>query len=95
MLSLFLALMGGMALPTRPPSVKDLLTSLNLLEYEDLFVAEEITMDILVAMTEENLQSIGVRTFGQRFRIMRQAQEWTSVVHVSQWLKYFVFKLCS
>ena len=67
------------------PSVKELLISLNLLEYEEVFRAEEVTMDILVAMTEENLRSIGVRTFGQRFRILQRVRELesTSSIQVS------------
>lgn len=36
---------------------------------------ERITMDVLVDMTHEDLQSIGVTAFGDRHRILRSVKE--------------------
>ena len=40
----------------------------------ELFRSEEITLDLLPEVTEAQLQRIGVRTLGQRMRIVRSAQ---------------------
>ena len=55
----------------RPPGdkvtqVTELLDRLNLGEYGDLFVNEEINIDVLPNVTDEQLSIIGVRTLGQR-----------------------------
>ena len=53
-------------------SVKECLAGLGLEEYHDLFLNEGFeTIDDLKAMTERDLEEIGVSKKGQRARIMR------------------------
>ena len=54
--------------------VTKLLDELNLGEYGELFVSEEIDIDILPSVTDEQLRTIGVRTLGQRIRILTAAR---------------------
>ena len=51
--------------------VNSLLVSLGLEQYVPVFSEEEISLDILRYMSDENLRSVGIRTFGQRFRILQ------------------------
>lgn len=43
--------------------------------YLPIFQQEQITMDILVDMTHEDLQSIGITAFGHRHRILKKVKE--------------------
>lgn len=43
--------------------------------YLPIFKQEQITIDILVDMTHEDLQSIGVSAFGHRHRILKKVKE--------------------
>ena len=49
------------------------------LDFEDLYLPvfkrEQITIDILVDMTHEDLQSIGITAFGHRHRILKKVKE--------------------
>ena len=47
------------------------LTTIDLQQYLSVFEEEEITIEILKDMTDENLRSIGIKTFGQRYRILQ------------------------
>ena len=59
-------------------SVEELLASLQLDSLGEIFQREHITMDVLVEMTNEDLQSIGVDAFGHRHKILRRTKELTS-----------------
>lgn len=43
--------------------------------YLPIFKQEQITIDILVDMTHEDLQSIGITAFGHRHRILKKVKE--------------------
>ena len=43
---------------------------IGLSELEEIFLNEDINMDILVQLTEKDLQDIGVKKLGQRRKIM-------------------------
>lgn len=58
-------------------SVQEFLASLQLEELYGLFEREHITMDVLVDMTQDDLQSVGVAAFGHRHRILKKVQELT------------------
>ncbi len=58
-------------------SVKDFLTSIHLDQLVEVFAHEHITMDILVDMTNEDLQSIGISAFGHRHKILKKVKELT------------------
>ena len=58
-------------------SVEELLSSLQLGSLTELFQREHITMDVLVEMTNDDLQSIGVDAFGHRHKILRRTKELT------------------
>ena len=46
------------------------LEDIELSELEEIFLNEDINMDILVQLTEKDLQDIGVKKLGQRRKIM-------------------------
>ena len=56
-------------------SVEDFLSGLQLDHLHEIFRSEHITMDVLVDMTHEDLQSIGITAFGHRHRILRSVKE--------------------
>ena len=55
--------------------VQEFLASVQLESLVEIFQKEHITMDILVEMTNEDLQSIGVTAFGHRHKILRRVKE--------------------
>ena len=57
-----------------PRSLATFLANINLENYLDLFIREEITMELLPMITESQFERIGVRTLGQRMRIVQSAQ---------------------
>ena len=57
-------------------NVQQLLSSLNLDHLLVIFQKEHVTMDVLVDMTSEDLQSIGITAFGIRHKILKKAKEW-------------------
>ena len=57
-------------------SVKDFLAGIQLDDlYHDLFQQEHISMDVLVDMTHDDLNSIGITAFGHRHKIIRKVKE--------------------
>lgn len=56
-------------------TVLELLQSLKLDHLWEIFRKEDITMDVLVDMTSEDLQTIGVTAFGHRHKILKKAKE--------------------
>eukprot|EP00731_Ephydatia_muelleri_P020724 Em0013g451a len=56
-------------------SVKDILKELQLEHLLDIFEKEHITMDVLMDMTHEDLNSIGVTAFGHRHKIFKKIKE--------------------
>lgn len=56
-------------------AVQDVLHSLKLEHLWELFEKEDITMDVLVDMTSEALQTIGVSAFGHRHKILKNVKE--------------------
>ena len=56
-------------------SVEDFLSGLQLDHLHEIFRSEHITMDVLVDMTHEDLQSIGIIAFRHRHRILRSVKE--------------------
>ena len=54
--------------------IKDFLEGLNLSQYANLFHEQDIELDILPTITEEELQGIGVKTLGQRKKIINAAK---------------------
>ena len=61
--------------PPLSPRVNHLLNGLNLNEYNGLMTSEEIDLPVLAQLTEEQLSRMGVRTMGQRVRILNAAQD--------------------
>ena len=55
--------------------MQDVLHSLKLEHLGELFEKEDITMDILVDMTSEDLQTIEVAAFGHRRKILKKVKE--------------------
>ena len=55
--------------------MQDVLHSLKLEHLWELFEKEDITMDVLVDMTSEDLQTIGVAAFGHRHKILKKVKE--------------------
>lgn len=56
-------------------SVKDILKELQLEHLMEIFEKEHITMDVLMDMTHEDLNSIGVTAFGHRHKIFKKIKE--------------------
>ena len=59
-------------------TVEEFLSSLQLETMVEIFQKEHITMDVLVEMTNEDLQSVGVDAFGHRHKILRKIKELTT-----------------
>ena len=55
--------------------MKDFLTNLQLEQLLEIFENEHITMDVLVEMTNDDLQSIGITAFGHRHKILKKLKE--------------------
>ena len=55
--------------------MKDILESINLSKHLDTFVKENVTLTMLLSMSEADLydmfEAIGINTFGDRFLIKR------------------------
>lgn len=56
-------------------SVEEFLSGIEFNHYLPIFTREHITIDILVDMTHEDLQSIGITAFGHRHRILKKVKE--------------------
>ena len=69
----FLLTLGAFAPPPAPPNgdVSTFLKNVGLEEYSALFEQEDINFEILPELTEETLRTIGIRSLGQRLRIIR------------------------
>ena len=65
--------------PSISPRVGKLLTDLDLNQYNNLLIEEEIDLPVLAQLSEEQLSRIGIRTMGQRVRMMNAAQAMISV----------------
>ena len=50
-------------------SCDQFLSSIGLEQYWDLLREEDICLDILKAMSDEDLKSVGIKSFGHRFKI--------------------------
>ena len=64
----------GLGAGRAPRNLATFLTEINLENYLDLFVREEITIELLPLITEAQFERIGVRTLGQRMRLVQSAQ---------------------
>lgn len=65
----------SLAPPPLSPRVNHLLLKLNLNEYNGLMTLEEIDLPVLAQLGEEQLSRMGVRTMGQRIRILNAARD--------------------
>ena len=65
--------------PSISPRVGKLLIDLDLNQYNNLLIEEEIDLPVLAQLSEEQLSRIGIRTMGQRVRMMNAAQAMISV----------------
>ena len=72
-----LFLVGVCLAPPPPisPRVGKLLLDLELNQYNNLLTEEEIDLPVLAQLSEEQLSRIGIRTMGQRVRIINAAQQ--------------------
>lgn len=61
--------------PWHNVTVKDILTELELGHLVELFEREQITIDILIEMNGDDLQSIGITAFGVRHRLLKRVRE--------------------
>ena len=61
--------------PANYQPVMKLLNDLHLEEYVDLFQREETSVEVLPSVTEEQFRQMGVRTLGQRIRIVNAARQ--------------------
>ena len=57
--------------------MEEFLGSVQLESLVELFQKEHITMDVLIEMSNEDLQSIGVTAFGHRHKILRKVKDLT------------------
>lgn len=57
--------------------MEDVLSSVQLESLVEIFQKEHITMDVLVEMTNEDFQSIGVTAFGHRHKLLRRIKDLT------------------
>ena len=78
--ALWIVLLGMCSAPPPPPPplsprVAKLLNDLGLNQYDIIFFNEEIDLQVLAQLKEEQLSRIGIRTMGQRIRIMNAAQD--------------------
>ena len=60
--------------PSISPRVGKLLIDLDLNQYNNLLIEEEIDLPVLAQLSEEQLSRIVIRTMGQRVRMMNAAQ---------------------
>ena len=56
-------------------SVKEFLQDLDLAQLFPIFEHEHISMDILMDMSHEDLNSVGVAAFGHRHKVIRKLKE--------------------
>jgi len=56
-------------------SLRAVLKGLNLSEYADLLESEDLDLEVLADINEDELQRIGVKTLGQRTRILQAAKD--------------------
>ena len=56
-------------------SIEEFLSGVEFDHLLPMFQREQITIDILVDMSHEDLQSIGITAFGHRHRILRKVKE--------------------
>ena len=57
-------------------SLRAVLKGLNLMEYADLLESEDLDLEVLAnEVNEDQLERIGVKTLGQRIRILRAAKD--------------------
>ena len=66
------------------PRVGNLLNDLNLNDYHDLMFEQEIDLPVLAQLSEEQLSRMGVRTMGQRIRILNAARDAFASSEVNQ-----------
>ena len=66
------------------PRVGNLLNDLNLNDYHDLMFEQEIDLPVLAQLSEEQLSRMGVRTMGQRIRILNAARDASASSEVNQ-----------
>ena len=55
--------------------MEEFLSSLQLQSLSQVFKKEHITMEVLMDMSNDDLQSIGVPTFGHRHKILKKVKE--------------------
>ena len=67
-------LLVGLVLAPPPPNLDGVLRGLNLQQYSQLMVEQEIDLPILAQLSEEQLSRIGVKTMGQRMRLLSAAR---------------------
>ena len=60
------------------------LNDLNLNDYHDLMFEQEIDLTVLAQLSEEQLSRMGVRTMGQRIRILNAARDASASSEVNQ-----------
>ena len=60
------------------------LNDLNLNDYHDLMFEQEIDLPVLAQLSEEQLSRMGVRTMGQRIRILNAARDASASSEVNQ-----------
>ena len=70
--------------PPLSPRVGNLLNDLNLNDYHDLMFEQEIDLTVLAQLSEEQLSRMGVRTMGQRIRILNAARDASASSEVNQ-----------
>ena len=55
-------------------TVVDILAGLQLEHLSDNVNREEITVDVLIEMTDDDLKSIGISAFGNRHKILKKSE---------------------
>ena len=60
----------------RNGSVIDLLKKLNICHLADVLESLNIDIDVLSDMTHDDLKSIGISTFGDRHKIIKEFKNW-------------------
>ena len=76
---------GTIFIHTKKHAVQEVLHSLKLEHLGELFEKEDITMDVLVDMTSEDLQTIGVAAFGHRHKILKKVKELNLVAETKEY----------
>ena len=68
--------------------VHDMLQSLNLMQYSEVFQREQLSLDDIADMSDENLKDIGVKLFKHRKAIIGFCSDQCKFLSSAIWCEY-------